>query len=120
MSSKVKADITELNNINNEIKRLSEQLKPLRERKKTIESNILAYMKTVGEEGCIKIKLNNLEVVTVEKKVREKMSKDEKEQTAVQLLQQTGVNNPKKTYKDLQEMLKGKEKSAPALKVKQN
>ena len=120
MSSKVKADINELKNINIEIKRLSEQLKPLRERKKQIEANILDYMKSSGQQGLTAIKMNNVEVVTVEKKTREKMSKDEKESTAVQLLQQSGISNAKKTYKDLQEMLKGKEKSMPALKLKEN
>lgn len=114
---KIKSDVNELKKIQDELKRMNEVMKPLRKRKKEIEDNILDYMKTNGKQGLQGIKLNDLEIVAVEKKVHQKLKKSEKENTAVQLLQQSGVTNPRKLYHDLEEMLKGKEESKQALKM---
>ena len=114
---KIKADVTELKKIQEELKRMGEVMKPLRKRKKEIEENILNYMKSNGKQGLQGIKLNDMEIVAVEKKTHQKLNKSEKESTGVQLLQQSGVTNPRKVYHDLQEMLKGKEDTKQALKM---
>jgi hypothetical protein len=114
--TKVKQDVSELKKIDIEIKRLSDQLRPLRQRKKEIEEALLTYMQKQGDVTTIK--LNDVELYSIEKTKREKLGKDEKEKTAITLLQQSGVSNPKKTYSDLQEMLKGKESTVPSLKLK--
>lgn len=120
MTTKIKADVQELTKINQEIKRLAIQMKQLRERKKKIEKDILAYMEQTGNHGLVTIRAKDVEITTAEKKTRQRLSKEEKENTAIQLLQQSGVSNPKKTYRDLQEMLKGKEEIHATLKVKDN
>jgi len=116
----VKADVNELKKIEAEIRRLNDLIKPLRKRKKEIEGKILTFMQSTGQQGLVKLKTNDIEVVAVEKTIRERVTKAEKEATAIQLLQQSGVQNPKKCYRDLQEMLKGKENVTQALKVKSN
>ena len=83
---KIKSDVNELKKIQDELKRMNEVMKPLRKRKKEIEDNILDYMKTNGKQGLQGIKLNDLEIVAVEKKVHQKLKKSVKENTAVQLL----------------------------------
>lgn len=116
--SRIKSDVIELKNIDKEIKRLNDLLKPLRKRKKEIEDEVLKYMENTGERGLTTIKMNDVEVVAVEKKVRERLKKDEKEQKAMQILHQNGVTNARRAFKDLQEMMKGKENTGHALKIK--
>jgi uncharacterized protein YydD (DUF2326 family) len=118
---KLKADINELKNIEQELKRLNELMKPLRIRKKEIESNILKFMETSNNnQGIAAIKMSDVEVVAVEKKTREKLHKEEKEQHAIQLLKNSGIQNASKVYNDLQELMKGKEHTQNKLKFKDN
>ena len=117
-SAQIKLHVNELAKINAEIKRLSDIIKPLRQRKKQIEDGILQYMQSVGNQGLTSIKLKDMELVTIEKKTRQKLKKDEKENTAVQLLQQSGVANARKMFYSLQEAMKGKEEMTHALKIK--
>ncbi len=118
--SRIKSDVTELKNIEKEIKRLNDLLKPLRNRKREIEEEVLKYMESTGEKGLSAIKMNDVEVVAVEKKVRERLKKDEKEQKAIQVLHQNGVVNARRAFKDLQEMMKGKECTEHKLKIKES
>ena len=113
---KVKSDINELKKVNAELARLNEQAKPLRQRKKELEANVLQYMQSSKNKG---IQLPDVEVVTVDKVVHEKLGKNEKEYTAVQLLEQSGVNNARKVYQDLQSIVKGKENITQKLKLKE-
>jgi len=115
-TTKIKADIQELKLLNNSIAKCAEQLREYRQRKKQLEESIFNYMQH-SEQPLNTIKMQDVEIVTIEKKFREKLKKDEKENTAVQLLQQSGVSNPRKTFKDLQEMMKGNEKTQKVLKV---
>jgi hypothetical protein len=118
---KLKADISELQNIEQELKRLSELMKPLRARKKEIETNILKFMETTNkqqQQTISAIKMSNVELVAVEKKTREKLHKEEKEQHAIQLLKSNGIQNASKVYNDLQELMKGKEQTQNKLKIK--
>ena len=122
---KLKADISELKSIEQELKRLNELMKPLRTRKKEIESNILKFMESSNQQqggvgGIAAIKMSDVEVVAVEKKTREKLHKDEKEQHAIELLKSNGIQNASKVYSDLQEVLKGKEHTQNKLKFKDN
>ena len=115
---KIKQDVIELKKIDAEIRRINETLKPLRARKKELETTLLQYMESTNG-GVTTIKLNDVEVVSIDKTKHEKLSKLEKEKTAVELLSQSGVSNAKKIYYDLQEMLKGKESVVPSLKLRQ-
>jgi hypothetical protein len=117
--NRVKADVSELKQINLEIKKLMTLMKPLKERKKLLEAQVLDYMKSVGDQGLKAIKMHDVEVVAVEKKVRERMKKEEKENTAIQLLHQSGVNNARKVYRDMQELTKGKENVKKQIKLQQ-
>ena len=120
-STKLKFDIQELKSINNNLQQLSEQIRPLRQRKKQLEDSILQQMKHLSQDGSSvnTIKMQDVEIVTVDKKVREKMKKEEREENAMKLLQQSGVNihAARKTLKDLQEVMKGEAKSQPAIKL---
>ncbi len=119
MQSKVKSDVSALKKINAELARLNELCKPLRKQKKEIEVRLLEYMNAKKGEPIQSIQLPDAEVVSIEATKREKLDKDEKEYSACQLLEQSGINNAKKVYYDLQEILKGKETTTRKLKLKE-
>lgn len=118
---KLRADVNELAQINAELKRLNALAKPLRERKKILESTLEKYLEQVRKTGRgshASIKLNNVEVVQVEKRQRERLKKDERESLGVQYLEQLGVRDPKRTFSQLQEMIKGSEHVVKTLQLK--
>ncbi len=114
---KIKTDINELKEINKEIKRLNDTIRPLRQRKKQLEEDILTYMNQNKNKNLTTIKMSDIEIMAIEKVKHERINKTEKESTAIQLLQQSGVTNPRKVYSDLQSMLKGAETTTKQLKV---
>jgi hypothetical protein len=119
-SQKVRSDSTELKKINAEISRLAQLMKPLKARKKEIEENLLKYLAEVNKtQGVNVIKLQDIEIAAVERRTRERLHKDEKEQAALQVLEQNGVANPRKLYSDLQEMIKGKTLVTNKLQMKE-
>lgn len=118
--ARVKADVNELKNITDEINRLNAMLKPLRQRKKQIEEQILQFMERTGNNGLQQIKMNNVELVSVEKKHRERLRKEDKEKSAIELLQQSGIANARRVFNDLKDVMKGQETTTHVLKVKDN
>jgi hypothetical protein len=117
MSERIKLDVKELGSITAEIKRLQALIVPLRKRKITIESNILNYMTQTGPKGLTAIHTNTVQILAVEKKGRDRLTKSEKDTAAIQLLQQSGVRNANHTYKVLQETTKGKENITKTIKI---
>ena len=117
--AKLRTDIIELKTINKKIAELCASLKPLRQRKKTLEEQVLGYMKTTGEQGLLEIKMADVNITAVEKTKRERLKKDEKEDKAMQLLIRSGVANPGKVFKELQDTMKGKEAKTQVLKLKE-
>lgn len=120
-TQRLRADVQELQRINAEITRLNGLMKPLKERKRAIEANVMSFMKQQsanGGSGLTSIKMSNVEVEAVEKRLRERMKKQEKEHVAVQFLQQLGVPNPQRSFSQLQELIKGDERTVKTLKLK--
>ena len=107
----------ELKKINNEMKRYSNLLKQLRDRKKIIETNILKYLQTSQQTG---IKLGDVVAVQKEKKTHERKTKDEKKDDIIRLLENNGIRNADGLYKELLDTMKGKEEVVPVLKVKEH
>jgi len=117
-AAKIKQDVGELKNIDEKLRALHESIRPLRERKKQLEQSILQSMQSQGgSQGLTQIKLPDVEITAVQKKVREKVKKSEKETSAIALLQQSGVKNARNTFKELQQVMKGAEKEVKKLKV---
>jgi len=116
-SLQIASDMRELKKINNEMKRYSNLLKQLRDRKKIIETNILKYLQTSQQTG---IKLGDVVAVQKEKKTHERKTKDEKKDDIIRLLENNGIRNADGLYKELLDTMKGKEEVVPVLKVKEH
>lgn len=98
-------DVTELENINKEIKRLNEILKPLRKRKQELEESILKYMEEQDQPG---LKYKDM-IITSEVGVgREKKKKEEKVENLKQVLQKMGAHANDDAVDKVMNAIKGK------------
>lgn len=88
----VKSDVEELHKINIDIKRTLESLRKLRKAKRDAEKRVTEYL---NEKNLPGVKYNG-NVILIEKKEKKvSQPKKEKTQALMQLLQASGVQNPK-------------------------
>jgi hypothetical protein len=114
-TTRIANDMKELKTINNEIRRLTIQLKNLRDKKKDLEKHILSFLKQEEQPG---LRYQEMVVLSGEKKIRDKKDKEQKEQEIINLLENAGVNDAKNTYNTILEAMKGEQHTVPTLKIK--
>ena len=115
-ATQIRSEMKELKEVNTEIKRLAISLKMLRERKKGLEDDIIEYLNRTGQPG---IKYEDLIVLAGEKKCRDKKKKEEKELDVLTILEDKGIRNSRETYLEILEAMRGEQKLAPSLKIKE-
>lgn len=115
MTSDVKSYVTELKNINDELKSLRIKTIKLNHRKKELEEKLVDYLDKNEQNG---VKFKGTAVIKEEKDKHVPLKKKEKNQTAIFLLQQNGVKNPEKVYKELIDKLKGDVVTKKFIKLK--
>jgi hypothetical protein len=115
-ATQIRSEMKELKEVNAEIKRLAISLKMLRDRKKGLEEDIIEYLNRTGQPG---IKYEDLIVLAGEKKCRDKKKKEEKELDVLTILEDRGVRNSRETYLEILEAMRGEQKLAPSLKIKE-
>lgn len=117
MATQIANDMKELKAIMAETKKITETLKELRDRKKTLESNILQYLEDNQQPG---VKFQELIVLRNEKTTFTKKKSKDKEQAIVRILEENGVSDARGVYKAIGEAGKGEEIAVTKLKVKQS
>jgi chaperonin cofactor prefoldin len=110
----VREDLMELSKIYEKLKKMCQEMKELRDRKKKIEENLITYIQETEEVG---LKCGSFIFFPKDKKVRKKLKKKEREEVAVQVLEDYGANNPKEAYEKMMDALKGEESVVPVIKV---
>ncbi len=114
-TARIANDMKELKTINNEIRRITIQLKNLREKKKDLEEHILTFLKKEEQPG---LRYQEMVVLSGEKKIRDKKDKEQKEQEIITLLENAGISDPKSVYTNILEAMKGDQHIVPTLKIK--
>ncbi|HIB77555.1 MAG TPA: hypothetical protein EYO58_08070 [Flavobacteriales bacterium] len=99
--SEIKALISEIGNITNEIKRLNKQKLKLSNRKKVLDQKIIDYLENTDKKG---VKYKGTSVVAKGKRGRKK--KKQKEQDAASVLKKYGVINSDKIMREVMEAMK--------------
>lgn len=115
--SQMASSMNELRNIDTEIKRLTQQVKILKEKKKEIEENILEYLNKTDRDA---LAFKNMMVISKQKKHREKKKKVERENDILNVLQAAGVYDSVKVLDGIKSALRGKEHDVQTLKIKEN
>jgi hypothetical protein len=114
--AQIAINMSELKNINVEIKRLGNQMKILKNKKKELEENITEYLKEKESEA---VRYKSMLVVAKEKKHRIKKNKSERESEIMSILQKAGINNTEKIMGEIKGALQGKETMINCLKIKE-
>lgn len=111
----VSGDVNELNQLDNEIKRVQSHLKELRIRKQTVESRIIDYLQQKNQPG---VKYKGKALVLENKTKRINKSKVNKETDAISILSQYDIPEPEKVLEKILESRRGQAQEVTAIKIK--
>lgn len=115
--SDIREDLKELSNIIERCKNLTDDLKVLRERKHVLETRLLEYLQHTEEVG---LKYESFIFIPKDRKIRKKLKKKERDEVAVKVLEDYGVEQPKEAYVKLMDALKGEEEIVQSIKISEN
>jgi hypothetical protein len=115
--SDIREDLRELSTIIEKCKSLTDDLKELRERKRTLEQRLLEYLQHTEEVG---LKYESFIFIPKDRKIRKKLKKKERDEAAVKVLEDYGVGQPKEAYVKLMDSLKGEEEIVQSIKISEN
>ena len=91
----IRQDLKELSNIIEESKRLAGELSVLRERKRELEQRLIEYLQNTAEVG---LKYESFIFIPKDVKRRKKLKKKERDEAAVRVLGDYGVEQAKEAY----------------------
>lgn len=111
----IKNYVNEMNLINAEIKRVSAHLKNLRKKSKELEEYIVIFLKQKDQPG---LKYDNTAIIVETKAKRTSKKKSEAEIDALRVLEENGVEDPRKVLQEIIEARKGYEVEQKKLKIK--
>jgi hypothetical protein len=108
-------DVNELNNLTQEIKRLSRELKLLRKKAKEAEARIVDYLKVKETPG---VKFQGKALILQNKESHTKKKKIEQEMDALQVLSKYNIDNPQEVLKEILQARKGNATEVQKIKIK--
>lgn len=111
----ITADVSELNNLKIELKRLSTQSKHIRKQAKIVENRIIQYLHEKDQPG---VKYHGQTIKLENKNQRLPKKKVDKETDAAKILADYGIPDPMKTLKDILNAHHGDTIQVPKLKIK--
>ena len=111
----IKGDVHELKQLNSEIKRLQTQLKELRKHAKEAEARIIAYLNEKQQFG---VKHQNTAIVVETKPKRLLKKIKEKDDDAMRILRNHGVDNAKEVLEEILNARKGEETEISMVKIR--
>jgi hypothetical protein len=97
-SDQVIPNLTKLTQLNTEIKRLSINLRNLRLQKEETESDITRYLQEVNQPG---IQYQNLIILNKQYKHKKSKSKDDRNKSMIEVLENNGIRNSEDVLKQL-------------------
>jgi hypothetical protein len=116
--SAISSLIKEANKLGIEIRRLNNQIKEYRKRKKEVEDQILNYM---SNNQIPALQFNDSVVILVEPKMKKKpKKKEERVHDSIELIRDWGVENPEELLQQLNDARYGQDEPIKVLKIKNN
>ena len=110
----IKSDINELNQINLEIKTLTDRVKNLKKLSKEVEKRIINYLNEKNQPG---IKYNGSAVIVESKSRVIRKGENAKKQDAIRVLRNNGVSDPEHILNELTEAQKGSKIGLQKIKI---
>lgn len=109
-----KSAISEFQSISKEIAIRTAELKKLRTRLAFLDKNISSYLEDKKLPG---VKCNSISVQFDERKGRERKKKEDKKKDALAVLSQSGISNPERILKQINDAQRGQEVVVKKLKL---
>jgi hypothetical protein len=113
--SQISNTVTELNKINQEIKRHRADIKKLNERKAILDNEIKDFLNQKNQPG---LKYQGVAIVMEDATKHKYKKKDDKKKDCCELLRDYGINNPEDAFEKILSSLKGEEETMTKLKIK--
>jgi hypothetical protein len=110
----IREDLRELSTLIEKSKKLCEELGQIRDRKKELETRLIEYLQNTDEVG---LKYESFIFIPKDKKIRKKLKKKERDEAAVKVLEDYGVEQAKEAYIKLMDSMKGDEEIIPSIKI---
>jgi len=110
------SDINELENINNEIKRICKNLKQLRSMKLKLEEKIIKFLEQKEQPG---LKYKNKIIIPEERKKRTYRKEKDKLADGESVLREYGIPNSGEALHAVMEAMRGPSQQRIGLKIKQ-
>ena len=107
--------VSELQNLNIELKRIKKTSSELRKKIKIVESNIMEYLKEKQQPG---VKYHDTAIVIENKSKRTSKPKKDKEEDALRILEEYGIRDSKNVLEQILDARKGDEIEINKLKIK--
>lgn len=111
------SDVTELQNLSIELKRLKEQYRSIQEKKKTCEERILYYLTSNEQPG---LKYQDVVLLAQNKDSFKRCGRKDKIAKGSEFLEQLGIENGKEVFENLMNNLRGSPISKSQLKLMKN
>jgi hypothetical protein len=115
--SQIVSELSQLKDIEKELKRLYGITRELKKKKETIEQRVLTYLNKIKRDG---VKTQDIMVLSKEKVSRPSKPREEKEKDVQEILQRMGIRNTEQAYKEITDAMKGEERKKQALVLKQS
>ena len=100
----IKAIVNELEQVNNELKRYLNLMKPLKQRKVELQNQIAEYLKSKDQIG---LKHEDKAIIIEQKEIYAKKSKQDKESDVKKLLEKYNIKDSEKFFNDLNDAKRG-------------
>lgn len=113
--SQIKRDISELEQLDSEIKRLSKQLRQLRVRRNMVEERIVNFLKEHDLPG---VKHQEVAVVAQDRQKRPYKKKSQKYADGEYILRDYGIRNPGQALQEILEAMRGVPENKTHVKVR--
>jgi hypothetical protein len=110
----IQQDVIELQDLDNEMKRLRKQMRTLKEQKERCEKRILEYLDVNEQPG---LKMNGTIIMAQDRRKRKYQRKSDKLARGEYILQKHGLFNSKEALDEVLEAMRGSPESKPTLKI---
>lgn len=111
----IKADVTELESIRNEIKSLNERRRRLKEKGREVENRISEYLKSKDQHG---LKHHGTAIILEEKERPGPKKAKERDMDAMSVLERHGVQDTEKVLSEIMKARKGETIIKETLKIR--
>jgi hypothetical protein len=111
----VACDMKEIKILEQEIKRMSIDLKGLRIKKKELEERVLGFLQSTRHDA---VKFDEIIAFSKDGSARVKKKKTDREREIIEILQNAGVMSPEQILNEIKGTYKGESKTVKKLTVK--